>query len=66
MYVYQSDDGLVCCDCTLNKMDDLVLATPLEMSKHLEAHFKAGDKVPPFAFAELDRLGQKEVKNEPT
>ena len=66
VYVYQSDDGLVCCGCACNKGDDMILATPHEMAEHLEAHIKAGDKVPAYAFTELDRLEQKGTHDEPT
>lgn len=65
VYIYDTDDGVVCCSCLLGTADDYgdyashIAATPGQMADHVREHIAAGDAVPDFvipALEEADRL----------
>jgi hypothetical protein len=53
IYVYQEEGDLVCLSCQLGPEFEIRTLTRSAMIRHLEAHLKAGHKVPADAFEEL-------------
>ncbi|MEV0274289.1 hypothetical protein AB0H43_36425 [Hamadaea sp. NPDC050747] len=59
VYIYDTDDGVVCCSCLLYPADGLgdlpshLEATPGRMIEHVRAHIAAGHAVPDFVIPGL-------------
>lgn len=59
VYIYDTDDGVVCCSCILLPADAIgdhpshVAANPGQMIEHVRAHIAAGDAVPDFVIPAL-------------
>ena len=60
IYVYQEEGTLVCLNCQLGPEFEARTLTRSAMILHLEAHLKAGHKVPADAFDELRNEIEKE------
>lgn len=63
VYIYDGADGIVCCHCLLGPdfvtTDDDVTRAANQMLEHVEAHKKAGHKVPAGAIDRLWRLASE-------
>ena len=53
VYVYPSEDGYVCCGCSLSENDGAVFSNVKDMIMHLVKHVKEGSKVPDYVFIGL-------------
>ena len=55
VYVYYSDEGIVCCGCSMSTpfFTSLTFSDEQEMIEHLRKHLAKGDKVPDYAFEAL-------------
>jgi hypothetical protein len=60
LYIYDTDEGVVCCSCLLNPADEdadyvnHIVATPGQMVDHVREHIAAGDAVPDFVIPALE------------
>jgi hypothetical protein len=60
LYIYDTDDGTVCCACLLNPADENgdrashMVANPGQMADHVREHIAAGHAVPDFVIPELE------------
>ena len=52
VYVYDSDDGIICCACAINKAG-FSCELPEDMISHLAEHRRRGSYVPPYAIEAL-------------
>lgn len=54
VYVFYTDAGVECHECTLSPREEPFVAPTLsKMIHHLQAHREAGHKVPTYAFRQL-------------